>query len=66
MKFVRPRLGVLAAMCCWASATHAAGMANVDTDGGSPAANDVAYVATPTMVEPGCGVMPVHLQRTKT
>ncbi|UCG73181.1 MAG: hypothetical protein JSV45_02020 [Chromatiales bacterium] len=38
MKFVRPHLGVLAAICCWASATHAAGMPAVDTDGVSPAA----------------------------
>lgn len=46
MKFVRPRLGVLAAICCWASAAHAAGIPTVASDGGSPAAADTLYAAT--------------------
>lgn len=46
MKFVRPRIGVLAAICCWASAAHAAGIPTVDSDGGSPATADQLYAAT--------------------
>lgn len=52
MKFVMPRLGVLAAICCWASAAHAAGMPTVDGDGSSPVAADTLYAAPQIVDKP--------------
>lgn len=52
MKFVRPWLGALATICCWASTAQAAGMPTVETDGGGPVAADRLYAATPSAVEP--------------
>ncbi len=52
MKFVIPRMGVLAAICCWASAAHAAGMPAVDTEGVSPAAAREVYATKASVGEP--------------